>query len=602
MSDQPQELAESHLNELINSNPDDWESRKKLAQLLYGEGKTKQAAEIIWEAPEIPPIDLELGFAAKVLGKGAPQKAIRLLSAIQELNKGKAVQNLGIANALLHYGMVMQAARFYGAAIAEDPSLANPDLEYFLLWVDDKEKLWGDFENDKPNLAELPWMKRDAKEAENLKNAMQGHTTPVKIPNLAEVSAESVVHDMYVQASQPNVQPTPPPAVTIPMDRVNPKDVIIDQARGAGNPMTAAQAQAAAPPVGGSTGQALPPTPSSPTPKPLTPPAAAKPLANPATPKPLVTPAKPITPSKPITPMAPAANTTAAAAPTLLTPNTGAAAKSPTLQTGPAATPATPATPAVPAAPASPTMPSAPAAPAKLTMPSPPTLKAGASSEDGTPAKPALLTPNTGGAAQAPKTVPPAALTPPAAPAAPAAPATPAAPAAPTTPLTPPAPLTPTAPLKPAAKLSPPKLKKAPSSDPPAAIKPPAMEPPADGPASQPETEAKIDTPSAPAQQSASKASATPPVDQAKLANEAPVKPAPAPQAQTKPKDSDMPAAMPLSAAAPPSVDADGKVKPIKLTAPGLSDAAAPVLRPVVNTTLVDGKIVLKKPASKDDK
>ncbi len=211
MSDQAQsqELAESYLQELIASNPEDWESRKKLAQLLYNEGKTKQAAEIIWDAPEIPSIDLELGFAAKVLGKGAPQKAIRLLSSLQELNKGKPVQNLAIANALLHYGMVMQAARFYGAAFADDPSLVNPDLEHFLLWVDDKEKIWGDFKQDKPNLAELPWIKRDAKEAELLKMALQGHTTPVKIPNLAAVTAETVIHDMYSQASQLNVQSTP---------------------------------------------------------------------------------------------------------------------------------------------------------------------------------------------------------------------------------------------------------------------------------------------------------------------------------------------------------------------------------------------------------
>ena len=623
MSDQPQELAESHLNELISSNPDDWESRKKLAQLLYGEGKTKQAAEVIWEAPEIPPVDLELGFAAKVLGKGAPQKAIRLLSAIQELNKGKAVQNLGIANALLHYGMVMQAARFYGAAVAEDPSLASPDLEHFLLWVDDKEKLWGDFEKDKPNLAELPWMKRDAKEAENLKKAMQGHTTPVKIPNLAEVSAESVIHEMYVQSSQPNVQPTPPPAVTIPMDRVNPKDVIIDEARGAGQPLTAAQAQTAAP-VGGSTGQALPPTPTTLTPKPLTPAASATPLANPATPT------QPIAPSQPITPMAPAAATPAAAAPTLLTPNTGGATKPPTLQTGPAtpvapAASTSPAMPAAPAAlsnPANPANPVTPAAPTKLTIPSPPTLKAGASTGESAPAKPALLTPNTGSSSQAPKAVapaaptpsaalnPPAALRPPAtinppaapeAPAAPAPPVTPAAPATPTAPLTPPAPLTPSAPLKPAAKLSPPKLEKAPPAVPPSTAKPSPQESPADSSPAKPEKEEKTNTPPAPAAKSITKASEKTPADEPKPADEAPSEPAPAKQAEEKASDTGMPAPMTLSAAAAPSVDADGQVQPIRLSPAGLGDAPAPVLRPVVNTTLVDGKIVLKKPAEKDE-
>ena len=101
---------------------------------MYNEGKTKQAAEIVWDAPEIPSIDLELGFAAKVLGKGAPQEghpsAQQPTRTQQRQGRCKTSR---LANALLHYGMVMQAARFYGAAFADDPSLVNPDLEHFLL-------------------------------------------------------------------------------------------------------------------------------------------------------------------------------------------------------------------------------------------------------------------------------------------------------------------------------------------------------------------------------------------------------------------------------------------------------------------------------------
>ena len=94
------ELAEKHLTEILARYPYDWENRKKLAQLLYNDNKIQQAAEIIWEAPEIPSIDLELGFAIKILGKGAPRRSIRLLTRIQELNDGKAVQNLGLS--LIH--------------------------------------------------------------------------------------------------------------------------------------------------------------------------------------------------------------------------------------------------------------------------------------------------------------------------------------------------------------------------------------------------------------------------------------------------------------------------------------------------------------------
>ncbi|MBT8037704.1 MAG: hypothetical protein KJO21_09185 [Verrucomicrobiae bacterium] len=267
----PQEMAESHLRSLLANNANDWENRKKLAQLLYNDGKTAEAADIIWDAPEIPSIDLELGFAIKILGKGTPHRAIRLINALQKHNKGKPVQNLGIANALMHYGMVMQAARFYGACMTEDDSLANSDLEHFLMWTDDKEKIWGDFNEEKPHLGELPWIKRDAHEAEQLKKAMAGHTTPIKIPNLEEVTAESVVHDMYLQSSRVNAEPTPPPAVTIPMDRVNPKDVLVDPLRGAGQQLTPQQATQAAPATGSSSGQPLPPTPQ---PAPITQPAA----------------------------------------------------------------------------------------------------------------------------------------------------------------------------------------------------------------------------------------------------------------------------------------------------------------------------------------
>ena len=270
------ELAESLLLEILEKSPEDWTTRKKLAQLLYNEGKTSYAADIVWDAPEIPPIDLELGFAIKVLSKGAPRRAIRLITFIQENNEGKHVQNLGIANALMHYGLVLQAARFYGAAIAGDSSLASADLEHFLLWVDDTEKIWGNFADEKPDIGELPWMKRDDKEAANLKKAMMGHTTPVRIPNLQEVSSEKIVHDLYEQSNKLHSKITPPPAVSIPIEQVNKKDIVFDDDKGAAQPVSVEQAakekaaQLKANPVG-SIGQPLPPVAAASAPTILTP-------------------------------------------------------------------------------------------------------------------------------------------------------------------------------------------------------------------------------------------------------------------------------------------------------------------------------------------
>ena len=142
MSANPTATADNPVSETLETAVVEWESRKRLAHFLYDKGSYQEAADLIWEVEEIPNIDIELAFAARILAKASPRKAIRLLTALLELNRGKAVQNLGLANALLHHGMVLQATRFYGAALEADPSLCNPDLEHFILWIDDEERLW----------------------------------------------------------------------------------------------------------------------------------------------------------------------------------------------------------------------------------------------------------------------------------------------------------------------------------------------------------------------------------------------------------------------------------------------------------------------------
>ncbi|MEO5712748.1 MAG: hypothetical protein ABIT37_04600 [Luteolibacter sp.] len=233
MSTGPKPTDEKKLRETLKENPADWETRKQLAHLLYDEGEFLEAANVVWETDEIPSIDVELAFAARILAKAAPRKAIRLLTALLEHNQGKAVQNLGLANALLHHGMVLQAARFYGAALEADPSLGNPDLEHFILWTDDEETLWGNFQNRRPILGELPWMKRDPREAMKLTSRIRTHTTPVKLPSLKNAPGEQLSNELYQQKAEKSADPSPPPAVTIPLDRVEPKDRLFDSELGA---------------------------------------------------------------------------------------------------------------------------------------------------------------------------------------------------------------------------------------------------------------------------------------------------------------------------------------------------------------------------------
>ena len=233
MSASPTPTDEKSLRETLVNNPADWETRKQLAHLLYDRGSFPEAADVIWEVDEIPSIDLELAFAARVLAKARPRKAIRLLTALLEHNRGKAVQNLGLANALLHHGMVLQAARFYGAALEADPTLANPDLEHFMLWTDDEETLWGDFKDRRPKLGDLPWMKRNPEEAMKLTSKINLHTTPVILPSLKPAPAEELKNELYQQKAEKGAEPSPPPAVTIPLDRVDPKHRLFDSELGA---------------------------------------------------------------------------------------------------------------------------------------------------------------------------------------------------------------------------------------------------------------------------------------------------------------------------------------------------------------------------------
>jgi len=223
MSSVPIPLDEKKLREILEEDPTDWEIRKQLAHHLYDQGSFLEAADVVWAADELPSIDVELAFAARVLAKASPRKAIRLLTAVLEHNRGKAVQNLGLANALLHHGMVLQAARFYGAALEADPSLGNPDLEHFMLWTDDEEILWGNFQNRRPILGELPWMRRDPLEAMKLTTRISHHTTPVKLPSLQPAAGEELNNELYQQKPVKGADPSPPPAVTIPLDRVDPK-------------------------------------------------------------------------------------------------------------------------------------------------------------------------------------------------------------------------------------------------------------------------------------------------------------------------------------------------------------------------------------------
>ncbi len=224
---------EIFLKEKLKSDPTSWETRRQLAHGLYEKQAYEEAAEMIWSTEEIPSTNLDLAFAIHILAKAQPRRAIRLLTAVLELNQGKAIQNIAMANALLHHGLVLQAARFYGAALDSDPTLVNPDLEHFILWSDDEYTMWGLFEKNRPNLGQLPWMVRDASEALDPTSQVRFHNLPIYVPDIPVVAGEELKHDLYKQEAAHNAQITQPPAITIPIEQADPEDRLLDADYGA---------------------------------------------------------------------------------------------------------------------------------------------------------------------------------------------------------------------------------------------------------------------------------------------------------------------------------------------------------------------------------
>jgi len=139
----------------LEENPDLWETRKKTARLLYEDKKYLEAADMLWGAPEIPATDVDVAFALQVISRVKPNRSIRLVYEVLRRNHGKPLKNMAVARALNEVGLYMEAARFYGAALAEDTSLFNLAFERQMLWMDDSKRLieeWKDSDQE----AKLP--------------------------------------------------------------------------------------------------------------------------------------------------------------------------------------------------------------------------------------------------------------------------------------------------------------------------------------------------------------------------------------------------------------------------------------------------------------
>ncbi|WP_018969228.1 hypothetical protein [Rubritalea marina] len=125
----------------LNANPNDWQERKKVAVQMYQQEMYLEAADLVWNAPEIPSTDLDVAFTLKIVSRARANRAIRLTYEVIKRNRDKPKKNMAFAKALNVIGMPMLASRFYGAAMAADEQFFDLGFEQQTMWCDESEAL-----------------------------------------------------------------------------------------------------------------------------------------------------------------------------------------------------------------------------------------------------------------------------------------------------------------------------------------------------------------------------------------------------------------------------------------------------------------------------
>lgn len=140
-----------YLLTLVSDDPSNWVVRKEAALKLYEAGEFLDAANMVWQAPEIPSTDMDVAFAVKIVSRARPNRSIRLVYELWRQNAGKAEQNIAMANVFNLIGFPMLASRCYGAAMALNEKYFDMGFESEAFLTDDSEVLstqWSQYRDD----------------------------------------------------------------------------------------------------------------------------------------------------------------------------------------------------------------------------------------------------------------------------------------------------------------------------------------------------------------------------------------------------------------------------------------------------------------------
>lgn len=117
------------LRSALLAQPDSWELRIHLAELLATEGEAKEVATLLTEYSPMPDEQCSQLAIAELLAKGDSNLALQLLGEILTADKACAKAYRIRADIYWERGMVAEARKNYGVATVIDESLEEPHFE-----------------------------------------------------------------------------------------------------------------------------------------------------------------------------------------------------------------------------------------------------------------------------------------------------------------------------------------------------------------------------------------------------------------------------------------------------------------------------------------
>ena len=120
------------LRSTLEKSPDLWETRQHLAELLWAAGDVQGTSDVLSHAPQWPSDEANLEFAASVFAHTNRTYAVDLYNAVVERNARNARAHVALARLHMDAGERDVTREHYTAATAIDPSLAEPQIAFWL--------------------------------------------------------------------------------------------------------------------------------------------------------------------------------------------------------------------------------------------------------------------------------------------------------------------------------------------------------------------------------------------------------------------------------------------------------------------------------------